>query len=94
MANDEHLHCFLLLQEISCILCTDVVCEGHPAYLRILVQDYLSTLKQLYPSVNLPPKAHYLVRSLSITYEKVYHSKKCINMLRLEIILNLSIYII
>jgi hypothetical protein len=59
--SDPHLACYLLLQEISSILCTDIITEDLPPYLRVLIQEYLSSLKTLYPTVNLPPKAHYLV---------------------------------
>jgi hypothetical protein len=59
--DNEHLRCYLLLQDIASILCTDAVTTDRPAFLRLIVQDYLTTLKKLYPSLNLPPKAHYLV---------------------------------
>jgi hypothetical protein len=69
--SDPHLACYLLLQEISSILCTDIITEDLPPYLRVLIQEYLSSLKTLYPTVNLPPKAHYLVHCPS--YLKRYN---------------------
>ena len=64
--TDEHLRCYLLLQEIGSILCADVTTDDPPAYLILIIQDYLTTLKGLYPSLSLPPKAHFLVHCPSM----------------------------
>jgi hypothetical protein len=70
--HDQHLECFLLLNEISTILCADTISEESPSYLRVIVQDYLSMLKCLYPSLNLPPKAHYLVHCPSLNVSVLF----------------------
>ena len=70
--DNEHLRCYLLLQDIASILCTDAVTTDRPAFLRLIVQDYLTTLKKLYPSLNLPPKAHYLVHCPTLLKRLVY----------------------
>ena len=59
--NDENWHCFMLLQEIASILCTDVVTAEHPPYLQVLTADYLSELVRLHPNRQLTPKCHYLI---------------------------------
>ena len=60
-SDDDHYKCFMLLQEISAILCTDVVTVDHPPYLRVLIAEYLSEFVRLYPERPLTPKFHYLV---------------------------------
>ena len=42
--TDVHYKNFLTLQEISAILCTDIITDEHPGYLRNLIQQYLSGL--------------------------------------------------
>ena len=58
---DEHYHCFMLLQEITAILCCDVMTEDQPSYLRVLIAQYLEDMVRLYPSRTLAPKFHYLL---------------------------------
>ena len=59
--GDAHYINFMALQEISAILCADVITADQLAYLQILIQEYLSNLTSLYPDVSLTPKCHYLV---------------------------------
>ena len=59
--DDDHYKSFMLLQEISSILCTDVVTVDHPPYLRVLIDDYLNEFVRLHPNRPLTPKCHYLV---------------------------------
>jgi hypothetical protein len=64
--GDEHYQCFMLLQEISAILCADALPVEQPAYLRILIAEYLSEMVRLYPHKPLTPKFHYLLHCPSL----------------------------
>ena len=59
--DDEYYCCFMLLQEISTILCSDVMTEDQPAYLRVLIAEYLEKMVELHPDKPLTPKLHYLI---------------------------------
>ena len=57
LRDDEHYHCFMLLQEIAAILCSDIIINDHPAYLRVLIAEYLAEMVRLHPNQPLTQNA-------------------------------------
>ena len=59
--NNDHWSCFQLLLKI-CSICLSPVCTFDTvAYLRIVIEEYLSLFRTIYPDVRLLPKQHFLV---------------------------------
>ena len=59
--NDDHWHLFLLLLRICSIAVAPTCIYDLMAYLEILVEEYLHTFCELYPSKPLIPKQHYMI---------------------------------
>ena len=59
--DDEHFSCFMVLQDISALVCADSITQGGIALLRCLIQDYLEQFVSLYSVDRITPKCHYLV---------------------------------
>ena len=59
--EDEHWCSFLLLLKICSIFLTPVCTPDTIPFLRILIEEKLSTFKELYPGSKLIPKHHYMI---------------------------------
>lgn len=53
--------CFLLLLRISKLCTAKILSLPSVMYLASLISQHHQEFKKCYPSVNLPPKTHYLV---------------------------------
>jgi len=59
--SDQHYKCFMLLQDIACVLCSLVITLEQIPLLCIMIHDYFEMFTALYPNRPLTPKCHYLV---------------------------------
>lgn len=59
--GDECWENFLLLLDIVDELFAPVTAPERADYVAMLVQDFLETFKELYPSRQLTPKMHYMI---------------------------------
>ena len=59
--NDPHWQEFLLLLKICSIAIAPTCTYDLIAYLRIIIDEYLSTFRGLYPHKTLIPKQHYMI---------------------------------
>lgn len=55
--SDQHYKCFMLLQDIACVLCSPVIALEQIPLLRITIHDYLEMFTALYPNRPLIPSA-------------------------------------
>ena len=56
--GDEHWQNYLQLMTIVFVPSTN---EGYIAYLRMLIEDFLTDFHELYPKRQLTPKMHYIL---------------------------------
>ena len=63
--NEPHWHLFLILLRICSIAVAPSCTPDLMAYLRICVEEYLCTFRELYPSQTLIPKQHYMLHYAS-----------------------------
>ena len=60
-ADDEHWNIFLLLLKICSIAVAPTCTHDVIAYLEVLIAEYLTTFRELYPEKMLIPKQHYML---------------------------------
>ena len=77
--EDPNWQLYLDLMHIVDLVFAPITSKGATYYLRILIQDFLTDLKELYPGVNLVPKHHFMVhypgqirRCVHVQYVYVY----------------------
>lgn len=63
--NDSHWQLFLILLRICSIAVVPSCTHDLMAYLRICVEEYLRTFRELYPSKTIIPKQHYMLHYAS-----------------------------
>ena len=59
--DDEEWDCFLTLLDILQICISRILSVDLIQYLEVLIQIYLRSFRNCYPSVNITPKQHYMV---------------------------------
>ncbi|XP_035994789.1 uncharacterized protein LOC118563679 [Fundulus heteroclitus] len=59
--DDKHWHLLLLLLHIVNIVFSPVLSEGMTFYLKHLIIDHHRLFKQLFPTINLLPKHHFMI---------------------------------
>ena len=61
VSTNEHYLCFMRLQQVAALVLSPSFSVHEIPFIRILIEEYLTEMKALYPWLNLPPKLHYLV---------------------------------
>ena len=59
--DDGHWECFLLLLDILQLCMSRIQARDLISYLRRVIQLYLCSFQECYPSASIIPKQHYLV---------------------------------
>ena len=59
--GDEHWENYLQLMTIIDYVFAPSTNEGYIAYLRMLIEDFLTDFHELYPERRLTPKMHYIL---------------------------------
>ncbi len=59
--DDNHHKCFMLLNDISTIVFSEVIAKDQVSLLKLMIKEYLENFSSLYPHCPLTPKCHYLV---------------------------------
>ena len=59
--TDEPYECFMLLQEITAIAFSPLLCFEQIQYLELLIHQYLGRFKNILHPGLLTPKCHYLI---------------------------------
>ena len=74
--DDGHWQLFLILIRICSIAIAPSCTFDLAAYLEVLIEEYLSSFRLLYPSVTLIPKQHYMIHypSQMLKYGPLIHT--------------------